>query len=78
MSEATVKRYKLVSSLSFGDVFLQTLIWLVLIVITFGIAIPFFGYYFLRLLINTVEIHEVIAQRIEPQMRVEPTMRSGS
>ena len=78
MSEWTQRKYKLVSTLGFGDVFLQSLIWLVLILITFGIALPFFAYYFVRLLINTTEIHEAIAQRSEPQMRVEPQMRSGS
>jgi len=59
MSESTRRRYKLVSTLDFGDVLVQTLIWIILIVITFGIAIPFFAYYFVRLLINTTEIHEV-------------------
>jgi len=59
MSESTRRKYKLVSTLGFGKVFLQSLIWLVLIVITLGIAVPFFAYYFFRLLINTTEIHEV-------------------
>ena len=63
MSESTLRRYKLVSTLDFGDVFVQSLIWLVLIVITLGIALPFFAYYFVRLLINTTEIHEVAAYR---------------
>lgn len=63
MSESTLRRYKLVSTLDFGDVFVQALIWLILIVITFGIALPFFAYYFFRLLINTTEIHEVAGDR---------------
>jgi Kef-type K+ transport system membrane component KefB len=78
MSESTRRKYKLVSTLGFGDVFVQSLIWLVLIVITLGIAVPFFAYYFVRLLINTTEIHEVIAQRVEPQMRVEPQLPADS
>jgi uncharacterized membrane protein YjgN (DUF898 family) len=78
MSEWTQRKYKLVSTLGFGDVLVQSLIWLVLIVITLGIAVPFFAYYFVRLLINTTEIHEVIAQRVEPQIRVEPQMPAGS
>ena len=72
MSEWTRRKYKLVSTLGFGEVFLQSLVWLVLIVITLGIAFPFFAYYFFRLLINTTEIHEVITERIEPQLGVEP------
>ena len=63
MSDSGLRRYKLVSTLGFGDVFVQTLIWLVLILITFGIALPFFAYYFVRLLINTTEIHEVTGYR---------------
>jgi hypothetical protein len=54
-----MRTYRLVSTLDFGDVLIQTLIWLVLIVITFGIALPFFAYYFVRLIINTTEIHQV-------------------
>ena len=54
-----MKRYKLVCSLNFGDVLIQTLIWIVLVVCTFGVALPFFGYYFLRLIINKTELHEV-------------------
>jgi Kef-type K+ transport system membrane component KefB len=62
MPESTRRKYKLVSTLGFGDVFAQTLIWLILMVVTLGIAIPFFAYYFVRLLINTTEIHEVSTQ----------------
>ena len=63
MSESTLPKYKFVSTLDFGDVFVQALIWLILIVVTFGTAPPFFAYYFFRLLINTTEIHEVAAER---------------
>lgn len=51
--------YKLVNTLHIGDVLLQTIVWLVLVVCTLGIALPFFGYYFLRLIINKTEIHEI-------------------
>jgi len=44
MSEWTQRKYKLVSTLGFGDVLVQSLIWLVLIAITLGIAVPFFAY----------------------------------
>jgi len=52
-------KYRLVNTLHLGDVLVQTLIWLVLIVVTFGLAMPFFVYYFLRLIINKTEIHEI-------------------
>lgn len=52
-------KYKLVNTLHLGDILIQTLIWLVLIVVTFGLALPFFTYYFFRLIINKTEIHEI-------------------
>lgn len=52
-------KYKLVNTLNLGDVIVQTLIWLVIVVVTFGLAFPFFAYYFLRLIINKTEIHEI-------------------
>lgn len=58
-SATALKKYRLVSSLDFGDVLLQTLAWTFLVLITFGIALPFFFYYFVRLIINSTEIHEV-------------------
>ena len=54
-----MKKYKLVCSLNFGDVLVQTIIWIILTVVTFGLALPFFGYYFIRLIINKTELHEV-------------------
>jgi uncharacterized membrane protein YjgN (DUF898 family) len=52
-------KYKFVNTLSFGDIFVQALIWVILIVITFGLATPFFAYYFLKLIINNTELHEI-------------------
>ena len=52
-------RYKLVCSLGFGDVFGQVVVWLILSVVTLGFALPFFGYFFLRLIINHTEVHQV-------------------
>jgi uncharacterized membrane protein YjgN (DUF898 family) len=52
-------KYRLVNTLNVGDVLLQTLVWLVLVVVTFGLALPFFAYYFIRLIINKTEIHEI-------------------
>lgn len=57
--EAVMAKYKLVNTLNIGDVLVQTLIWTVLIVVTFGLALPFFSYYFIRLMINKTEIHEI-------------------
>jgi uncharacterized membrane protein YjgN (DUF898 family) len=54
-----VRRYKLVCSLDFRDVLVQTLLWLLLVVVTVGLATPFFAYYFIRLILNRTEIHEV-------------------
>jgi uncharacterized membrane protein YjgN (DUF898 family) len=52
-------KYRLVNTLNLGDVLVQTIIWLVLVVVTLGLALPFFAYYFLRLIINKTEIHEM-------------------
>jgi len=54
-----MKRYKLVCSLNSRDVLLQTVLWMLLVVVTVGVAAPFFAYYFVRLIINRTEIHEV-------------------
>ena len=52
-------RYKFVCSLNSRDVLLQTFLWMLLVIVTVGIAAPFFAYYFVRLIINRTEIHEV-------------------
>ena len=39
-----VTRYRLVCSLSFRDVLLQTILWMLLVVVTVGLAAPFFAY----------------------------------
>ncbi len=54
-----MKKYKLVNTLNFGDVLVQTVLWILLTLVTFGIALPFFGYFFLKLIINKTEIQEV-------------------
>lgn len=54
-----VRKFKLVNTLNIGDVLVQTLVWIVLLIVTFGLAFPFFIYYFLRLIINKTEIHEI-------------------
>jgi len=52
-------KYRLVSTLNLGDILVQTLIWIVLVLCTLGLAFPFFAYYFIRLIINTTQIHEI-------------------
>jgi Kef-type K+ transport system membrane component KefB len=56
-----MKKYRLVCTLNIGDVLVQTLVWILLAVVTFGVALPFFAYYFVKLFINRTEIHEVSA-----------------
>jgi len=51
--------YKIVNHLSFWDILGQTLLWLILIVITAGLATPFFAYYFVRKIFNSTEIHVI-------------------
>lgn len=53
-----MKKYKMVCTLDFSDVLAQTIIWIVLIIVTLGIALPFFAYFFVRLIINKTEFHE--------------------
>jgi len=65
---ATMKKYKFVCSLGIGDVLLQTLVWIVLMIVTFGLALPFFAYFFVRLIINKTEIHEISV----PDRKAEP------
>jgi len=54
-----MKRYRLVCSLDYRDVLVQTLLWVLLVVATVGVAAPFFFYYFVRLIINRTELHEL-------------------
>lgn len=54
-----MKRYRLVCSLDYRDVLVQTLLWVLLVLVTVGLAAPFFFYYFVRLIINRTELHEL-------------------
>lgn len=54
-----MKRYRLVRSLDYRDVLIQFLLWMLLVLVTVGMAAPFFAYYFIRLIINRTEIHEL-------------------
>lgn len=64
-----MKKYKLVNNLHIGSVLLQTIIWIALIIVTFGLALPFFIYFFFKLIINTTEIHEFDLNEIEGHSR---------
>jgi len=57
-----MRRYRFVCRLNIGDVLLQTLVWVALVVVTLGIAAPFFAYYFVRLIINRTEVVEISAE----------------
>ena len=59
LRDEAMNKYKLVCTLALGDILLQFLLWLILIAITVGFAIPFFTYYFIRLIINHTEIHQI-------------------
>jgi len=52
-------RHKLICNVQFGDMVGQLLIWLLLSVVTLGIASFFFPYYFAKLILNNTEIQEV-------------------
>jgi len=53
-------KYRLVNTLNVGNVLAQTIVWIILCLLTFGLALPFFGYFFLKLVINKTEIHEIV------------------
>jgi len=59
-SKETCMKYRLVNTLNVGNVLAQTLVWILLCLLTFGLALPFFGYFFLKLVINKTEIHEIV------------------
>ena len=54
-----MKKYKIVCNLNFGQILLQTILWILLSIVTFGIALPFFAYYFIKIILNNTEIHEI-------------------
>lgn len=54
------KVYRVVCDLEAGAVILQTLLFVLLMVVTLGCATPFFGYYFYKLILNHTRIEEVI------------------
>lgn len=54
-----MKRYKIVNTLGFGSILVQTIIWIILTLLTLGLALPFFMYFFFRIILNHTEIHEI-------------------
>ena len=52
-------RYRLVCTLGLGSILIQLVLWTLLTLVTLGLAAPFFAYYFVRLLLNHTEIHQV-------------------
>lgn len=59
MKAFCMKKYKVVNTLNIGDVLVQTIIWVLLTVFTLGLALPFFVYYFFKLILNTTEVYEL-------------------
>lgn len=55
-----MKQYEIVCTLKFGDIFWEVFFWTFMIVITFGLATPFFLYYFVRTILNATYIKEHI------------------
>jgi len=45
-------RYKLVCTLGLGDILFQFILSALLTLVTFGLALPFFGYYLLRIIVS--------------------------
>lgn len=56
-----MKRYKLACNFGLGDVIVQTIVWVALSLVTFGLALPFFVYWFIKLFIDHTEILEIPA-----------------
>jgi len=52
-------KYQIVCDLNFGQILLQTILWIILTIITFGLAFPFFAYYFVKIILNNTQIHEI-------------------
>lgn len=52
-------KYKLVCRVDGGSVLGHAVIWVLLTIITLGIALPFYGYFFFKHIINRTEIHEI-------------------
>jgi len=57
--ETQLAKYKLVCTLRLGEIPSKFLLWLLVIAVTFGIAVPFFVYYFVRTILNNTEIHQI-------------------
>lgn len=53
-----MKQYEIVCTLKFGDIFREWFFWTFMTVITFGLATPFFLYYFVRTILNATYIKE--------------------
>ena len=57
------KCYRLVCSVDASAVQTQTFLWMILFLFTCGMAAPFFGYFYFKLIINHVTIEEVAPAR---------------
>ncbi|TMP26133.1 hypothetical protein CWB99_19310 [Pseudoalteromonas rubra] len=48
--------YKFNLNLKFSDVFIPILLWQLVVVMTFGIALPFFLLYLIKLVLNNLTV----------------------
>ena len=57
------KCYRVVCSVDASAVLTQTALWMVLLLFTCGMAAPFFGYFYFKLILNHIRIEEVAPAR---------------
>jgi uncharacterized membrane protein YjgN (DUF898 family) len=51
-----LEKYKLVCKVSFGDMLGFIILWTILSIVTIGLALPFFAFYLLKLMIDRTEV----------------------
>jgi len=52
------KTYRVMNTLSFDTIIVQTILWIILSICTLGLATPFFAYYFVKIILN----HTIIVE----------------
>lgn len=62
-------KYEITCNLTFGEIFKQLLIFLLLFIVTFGFAALFFPYYFFKLVLSKTQVtaREIRVQKPNPQ-----------
>lgn len=59
LSKPALKRYRVVCDIDASAVAMQSLLWCLLGIATLGLALPFFGYFFCKNILNHIEVVEV-------------------